>query len=725
MKQLLSSPRTGAVHVLDVPAPAVRANGILVQTMASLISAGTERAAIDFGQKSLVGKARSRPDLVRQVLDRARRDGFIEAARLALARLDQPAPAGYACAGIVLAAGPGATEFRPGDLVACAGAGYASHAEINYIPRNLAVHLPRRPSGQTISFEEAAFATLGAIALHGVRLARPQLGDRVAVIGLGLVGLLAGQILRAHGCRVLGIDPVPARRALAEQLGFAGTASPESALPHNLELTRGHGADIVIIAASAAGSDPVILAGELARDRATVVAIGATGLDLPRRSYYQKELSVVVSRSCGPGRYDPEFEEHGKDYPIGYVRWTERENLRAVLELIADRRVVVDALISARVPIEDAEDAYSLLDASGTLGVVLTYNREPYALKDAPRIDLAQRGGSVPGAVGVSLIGAGVFGRGVVLPALKTIPGINRRGIVTAGGVNARASGDRFGFAFCGSDADAVLADEGTRAVIITTRHDRHATLVERAVVSGKAVLVEKPLALSEAEVARLCRVVDEAAADGTPPLVMVGFNRRFAPIVRQLLDWRRRVAGPITVCYRVNAGTLPAGSWIANPSEGGGRLLGEVCHFVDLATVIAGAPVAQVFALGSAALGADEATVTLKFSDGSLASIVYVSSGDRSCSKERIEVYGGESIAVIDDFRRGWIVERGSRTRLGGWLGRQDKGHRAELAAFVEAVRHGTANPVPFEAAVATTRATLAIQESLSLGMPIDVTAC
>jgi predicted dehydrogenase len=303
------------------------------------------------------------------------------------------------------------------------------------------------------------------------------------------------------------------------------------------------------------------------------------------------------------------------------------------------------------------------------------------------------------------------------------MPGITRRGIVTAGGVNARASGDRFGFAFCGSDADAVFADDGTQAVIIATRHAQHASLVERAVVAGKAVFVEKPLALSETEVVRLCRVVDEAAAFGRPPLVMVGFNRRFAPIVRQVLEWRRRVAGPITVCYRVNAGKVPAGSWIANPSEGGGRLLGEVCHFVDLSTVIAGAPVDQVFAQGSAAPGADEVTVTLKFKDGSLASIVYVSSGDRSFSKERIEVFGGESTAVIDDFRRGCIVECGSRTRLGSWIGRQDKGHRAELSAFVRAVHDGTANPVPFEAAVASTRATLAIQESLTRGMPIDVT--
>ena len=478
----------------------------------------------------------------------------------------------------------------------------------------------------------------------------------------------------------------------------------------------------MIIAAAAEGSEPVILAGELARDRATVVAIGATGLDLPRRSYYQKELSVVVSRSYGPGRYDAEFEERGRDYPIGYVRWTERENLRAVLELVADGRVVVESLISARVTIEDAESAYSLLDTPGTLGVVLTYPVRPQELKLASRVDLAARGGSVQGAVGVSLIGAGAFGQGVLLPALKTIDGITRRGIVTAGGVNARSASDRFGFAFCASDADAVCADEETRAVIIATRHDQHAALVERAVAAGKAVFVEKPLALSEPELTRLCEVVDEAAAHGTPPLVMVGFNRRFAPIVRAVLDWRRRLAGPVTVTYRINAGKVPAGSWISNPSEGGGRLLGEVCHFVDLSTVIAGAPIAQVFAQGSAAQGADDATVTLKFEDGSLASIVYVSSGDRSFAKERVEVFGGESNAVIDDFRRGSIVERGSRTRLGGWMGRQDKGHRAGLSAFVQAVRSGAASPVPFHAAVASTRATLAIQESLTRGIPIDV---
>lgn len=725
MKQVIQSLRKGSIEVVDTPAPRLRAGGILVRTAASLVSPGTERAGRKFSKMGLLSKARSRPDLVSQVVAKARRDGIVDAVGAAFARLEQPQALGYASAGRVIAVGAEATGFAVGDRVACAGTGYAGHVQIAYVPKNLAVPIPSGPPRE-LSFDEASFAALGAVALHGVRLGQPQLGDRVAVIGLGLVGLLAGQILRANGCVVIGVEPEAARRALAIALGFDAAVAPDAAEETIQARTRGIGADLVLVAASSARSEPVHLAGRVARDRATVVAVGNVALDVPRRTFYRKELSIRVSRSYGPGRYDRNFEERGEAYPVGYVRWTERENMRAFLDLVADGRVRVEPLISARAPIEDAEAAYAHLDDPATLGIVFQYPGAPVESAPAERgaspsdvIRLRPAAAKASGTVGVSLIGAGTFAQQVLLPILARSGRIQLRGIVSEGGLTARSTGDRHGFQFCASDAAAVWRDAETDAVIVATRNRLHAALVREAIAAGKSVFVEKPVAVDAAELDTLVHALRAAEAPGGAR-VMAGFNRRFAPAVQRARAFMAAADVPVAITYRINAGRLPEESWLTDPAEGG-RIVSEVCHFVDTAACLAGSRVVEVTAAGGAGAN-DDLVATLRFANGSIATIAYVTSGDRSYSKERIEVFGGGRVAIIDDFRRGWLIADGGRTRLGGWLARPRKGHREELDAFFEAVRGGASLAPGFDEAIATTRATFAILESLARGGPVPI---
>jgi polar amino acid transport system substrate-binding protein len=721
--------RTGAVEVLDVAPPRLRGPGVLVRTAVSLISAGTERASSEFARASLLEKARSRPDLVEQVLRKVRRDGVAAAVAGVFERLDKPAAPGYATAGTVLAVAEGVSELAVGDRVACAGASYATHAEINYVPRNLVVPIPRRPSGDEVGFDEAAFTTTGAIALHGIRLAQPQLGDRAVVIGLGVIGLLAVQILRAHGCRVAAIDLDPARCVLAGALGADRSGRPEDAGSLVAAWTERRGADIVVVAAAAERSEPAILAADLARDKGRIVAIGATGLDLPRRTLYQKELSVVVSRSYGPGRYDPEYEEHGRDYPLSHVRWTERENMRAFLELVADDRVDLQPLISHRFAIDDGEQAYAALSGGPTLGVLLDYSAgvgEPPYADSQPRAagpDVIDRAAahsapaSQPARVRISAIGAGNFARSVLLPSLSRNARAQLRTIVASTGLSARAAADRFRFLSHSTSTGEIWNDPECDGVVVATRHDSHAEFVISALAADKPVFVEKPLCLTHEELDRIVRAVETRTTAGRAPFVMVGFNRRFAPAIQRV---RARMAGrSVSVVYRINAGRTAPGSWVGDRTQGGGRVVGEVCHFVDLCAFIAGSPILEVNAIRSAA-GEDDVVVSLRMADGSMATVAYLVEGSPTVSKERIEIFGGGDTIAIEDFRRVSINGRsGSPWQL---LGRQDKGHRAEMAAFVDAVARRTASPVPFESAVNSTRATFAILDSLATGHPVQV---
>jgi polar amino acid transport system substrate-binding protein len=712
VKQVLQHVRSRRLEVADLPEPGPRAGGVLVRNAASLISAGTEKMITDFAGKSLVGKARERPDLVRQVMDKVRKDGLAPTVQTVLSKLDQPIPLGYSCAGVVEAAGRGAEEFAVGDRVACAGMGYASHADVVFVPRNLAVRVP-----DGVSLEDAAYVTVGAIALQGVRIQAPLLGESVAVIGLGVLGQLAVQILRASGCRVLAIDLDPAKVRLALELGAeAAVVRTDDVAAAVSVFTGGRGMDGVIIAAATSSNDPVELAGEIARDRAVVTMVGATGMEVPRKPYYEKELQLRLSRSYGPGRYDPEYEEKGRDYPVGYVRWTERRNMEEFLRLVATGQVRPSALTTHRFPIERADEAYALIGGGGEPfgGVMLTY-----AERTAPAVRTLRLKPAAPlaGALGVGFVGAGNFARAVLLPRFEKAAGTALIGVSTSTGMNARSAGDRFGFRYATTDTAALLADADVHAVVVATRHASHARLAADALRAGKAVFVEKPLAIDEAGLREVL-----AAQAETGGVFTVGFNRRFSPLAAEV---RNAFAPglPLAITYRINAGAIPRDHWIHDPVEGGGRIIGEVCHFVDLCQFLTGDLPVEAFAhaVGGPEGGLhDTVAVTLRFAGGSVATIAYFATGDKSFAKERVEVFGGGTLAVLDDFREVEISRGGKRKKTRKMS--QDKGFDEEVAAFVAAARGG-ALPIPLADLVATTRATFAIEASLRTGQPAAVT--
>lgn len=720
MKQLLQSVSTGQSIVAEVPCPQLGRDEILVRVHASVVSAGTEKTAVVFAEKNVVQKAMARPDLVRQVLDKAKREGILATIKTVRNRLDTDLALGYSNAGTVIAVGDQVTGVSVGDRVACAGGGYASHAEIVRVPRNLAAVIP---SGKRyLSFNEAAFATVGAIAMHGVRLAQPQVGETVAVIGLGLIGLIAVQIAKAAGCRVVGMDVSAERCHLAQTLGCDAIAQDESSMHVAIAAaTEGSGADAVIITAATPSHGPVSLAGEVARHRGRVVVVGAVGLELPRKPYYDKELSFQISCSYGPGRYDPEYEEKGHDYPYGFVRWTEGRNLAAVLQLIADGKLDVQSLITHLFPIAEGDKAYELISgktAEPFLGVVLTYPDEP---SPARRIALpvAHRVFSAAGRVGIGLVGAGNFATGVLLPAMKKAGGIDLIGVCAATGVSARATGARFGFRYCTTDFEELLHDRIINTVVIATRHHLHAQQVVAALKAGKHVFCEKPLCINQGELDDVVSTYEQAQTAGRRLHLMVGFNRRFAPMAVELRDFMARAQEPLMMHYRVNAGYIPRNHWIQDMEQGGGRVLGEVCHFVDFLTFLASAPVksVQVAALPDGGrYQEDNLVATLTHENGSVGVVTYVANGDKTVPKERVEIFGAGCVGLLDDFRRLELTRNGRTRKSQSWL-RQDKGHVGELQAFAHAVASGDASPIPFAEIVNTTQTSLdillAIQQS------------
>jgi predicted dehydrogenase/threonine dehydrogenase-like Zn-dependent dehydrogenase len=711
MKQVVQDLRSSATSVIDVPVPQVRPGMALVRTAVSLVSSGTERMLVSFAGKSLVDKARSRPDLVRQVIDKVRREGLLTAFEAVQGRLDQPMPLGYASAGTIVAAGEGLSDLRVGDRVACAGGGYAVHAEYALVPHRLLARLP-----ENVDFESGAFATLGAIALHGVRLGELHVGENVAVIGLGLLGLLAGGIARAAGCRVFGVDLDPSRVDLARSLGLAA-AGREMAEEAGSAFSAGRGFDVVLICADTASDDPVALAGALARDRGRVVAVGAVGMSLPRKVYYEKELSFLVSRSYGPGRYDPSYEEGGLDYPYGFVRWTEGRNLQAVVDMLADGRLDVRRLITHRFEIARADQAYTLLrDApvSSYLGVLLTYPAATDSAGPRAQPDTRRQGA----AVRLGVLGAGNFATQVLLPAMKRQADWDAVAIASGSGLSAASAARRFGFSRAAASEAEILHDPAVNAVAVLTRHHLHAAQVAEALAAGKDVFCEKPLALSLDEVRQVRQAL---VASGR--LLQVGFNRRFAPLARAMRDFLARAGGPVSLAYRVNAGRLPASHWLRDPAIGGGRLIGEACHFVDLLAFLAGAPPTVVQAAGLRGTAADEDSfqLLLAFANGSSAALTYASEGDRAFPKERVEAFAGGGVAVLDDFRR-LETWRGGRRGVRRSLLRQDKGHAAEWTVFVQAVRQGGPPPIPYDDLFAVTLATFAGVEALRSGQPVPV---
>ena len=723
MKQVLQHARTGDIAVTDVPAPKLLPGCVLVRMAASLVSAGTERAACEFAGMNLLAKARARPDLVRDVVGKIRRDGIFPAVAAVRSRLDQPSALGYSSAGTVVGVGEDVTNLNVGDRVACAGASYAVHAEFACIPRLLAARIPL---DATVSFEEAAFTTLGAVALHGVRTADVKLGDVVAVIGLGLLGQLTVQVLKAAGCRVLGMDIAPERAELALRLGADNVSISRDGLRDLcLQYSGGHGADTVLITAETASSEPVDLAGEVARDRGVVVAVGTVGMDIQRKLYFEKELDFRISRSYGPGRYDAAYEQKGRDYPIGYVRWTETRNMEAFLQLLSQGKLDVKSLVTHRFPIERARGAYDLITGKvghPFLGVLITYPEQADASQALQFVE--KRTAPLAAAeksMAVGLLGAGNFAMTTLLPALQQLRAVKLVGVCAANGSHARHAAEKFGFRYCATEEQRVLDDPDVNTVVIATRHRLHGAQILAALEAGKHVFCEKPLCLNEID---LAEIVGAYAVSGGKVVLTVGFNRRFAPMAIKMRAFLRPIQEPLALHYRVNAGFIARDHWVNDPEQGGGRILGEVCHFVDFLTFLAGALPMEVQARSVTnfeTYSDDNVVISLRFANGSLGTISYLANGDRSYSKERVEVFGGGSVAVLEDFRRLELVRHGRKQTFRSRF-RPDKGHRAELEAFADAVLGRGQLPIPFDEIVSTTLATLQVVESRSSGHAVEV---
>lgn len=730
MRWVVQSYRTGKVELVEAPAPLASRGRVVVRTQASLVSVGTERYMLEMARKSLLGKALARPDLVRQLIAKAQTEGLAEAWQQAMGRLDTPVPLGYSSTGVVADVGPGVAGLAVGDRVACAGSGYAAHAELASVPANLCVKIP-----DGVDAEAAAFVALGGIALEAVRLARVGLGERVVVIGLGLLGQIAVQLLAAAGCHVIGMDPEPQKVVLALDHGAEAAVTDYGQLAALCQQrTAGHGADAVVVLAATSSNEPLARAAELCRERGRIVAAGLVGLEVPRKPFYDKELELVVSRAWGPGLYDLRYTEKGHDYPLAYARWTAQRNLEEFLAQVAKGAVRVDRLITHRFPFDRAVEAYELILAAREpyIGVLLTYPEATASAAAArvvwlaPRADgrelsaNGQRAAVGQDIVGVSLIGAGQYAKGTLLPALSGLSGVRLRGVVTASGLTARHAAAKFGFAYCATDHCQILDDPETILVIVATRHGAHARLAAAALAAGKHVFVEKPLAL---DLAQLRAVVSAARAHPAARL-LVGFNRRFSPFARWLKERFAGCAEPLAVHCTVNAGPVLPDHWTHDPEDGGGRIVGEVCHFVDLIQYLTGALPVRVYAETLSSPGyapSDNVAISLKMSNGALGSITYVAGGDKAHPRERVEVFGGGAVGVIDNFRAASFTRRGRRQQTRRWLG-VDRGHRAALAALLEAVRSGGPAPVVLDEHVATTLATFAIEESLRTGQPVAV---
>jgi predicted dehydrogenase/threonine dehydrogenase-like Zn-dependent dehydrogenase len=712
MLQVTQYQKTGELRVEELPVPRLRPGGVLVRNVCSLISAGTERTSVEIAQASMLGKARSRPDLVRQVLDTAKREGVVATYRKVQTRLDNYKELGYSSAGVVLESDvPG---LAPGDRVACAGTAY--HAEVVSVSKNLVTPIP-----DGVEFEEAAFVALGAIALQGVRQAGLGLGERVAVVGLGVLGLITVQLLKAQGCRVIGLDIDERTFDLARALGCDDCVPNDAGAAAAIEsFTRGHGTDAVLITASTRSNQPLELALEVARPASVIVVVGAVGMDVPRSPFYEKELELRIARSYGPGRYDPAYEEDGIDYPIGYVRWTENRNMEAALALVAERRVDVKALLTHRFPIERALEAYDLITGKSderSLGVVLEYPERPGGRERRVAVAPAEAVAPVS-ELAVGFVGAGNFAQSYLLPPLVKA-GVPLAGVATSGSVSAQSVARKFGFGFAATDPAEVLSDEAVTAVFVATRHDSHARYVTEALRRGKHVFVEKPLAVTREQLAEVRAAAE--AAEGR--YLAVGFNRRFSPPFRDIAEFFAGRREPLAVTYRMNAGRFTSSSWIQAEGQGG-RIVGEGCHVVDVFAALTGARPVRVVAAATETpnvevVGEDTASVVVAYDDGSIATLLYVANGADGLAKEYCEVSAGGRTAVMDDFREVTFHDGRSRKRRrykGG------KGHTEEVDQFLEVVRGRAAPAFSLQSLVDTTAVTFAAVEAIRTRAAVEL---
>jgi predicted dehydrogenase/threonine dehydrogenase-like Zn-dependent dehydrogenase len=717
LKQIFQSFRTGQTILEDVPCPRALPGHVLIRTHATLISPGTERMLVEFGKGSLLSKARQQPDKVRQVIDKARSDGLLPTLEAVQAKLDHLIPLGYCNVGTVVDVGSGVADFSIGDRVVSNGA----HAEMIVRPVNLCCKIPER-----VSDDDAAFTVVAAIALQGVRLAQPTLGECVVVSGLGLIGLLTVQLLRAHGCRVLGIDIDPAKLDMARSFGaeVLHLTDEASVLSAAHGFSRGRGVDAVIITASTRSNEPVHQAARVCRKRGRIVLVGVTGLELSRDDFYEKELTFQVSCSYGPGRYDPNYEEGGQDYPAGFVRWTAQRNFEAALDMMADGRLVATQLVSHRFSLASYDAAYAALQNDRPLGIVIEYPSEPGAEPRLYRRSVTVAAASAQPRARLAFIGAGNHASRSLMPAFaETRAGMSA--VIANSGVNAVQAARKFKIAEVSTDLATTLRRPDIDAVVIATRHDSHASLILQALSHGKHVFVEKPLCTTFDQLSEIERAYAALQDRGEGVTFLVGFNRRFAPHVVRMQSLLAGSTAPKAIVITVNAGAIPSSHWTQDADIGGGRIIGEACHYIDLARFLAGAAITSVSAcgLGTRAAGpADNATIALRFADGSMAQVIYLANGHRAFPKERVEVFTAGRVLQLDNFRIlrgfGWSGFRTMR------LWRQDKGINACAAAFVDAIADGRPSPIPAAEVFEVAQATLEAADQLARGEDTNLSA-
>jgi predicted dehydrogenase/threonine dehydrogenase-like Zn-dependent dehydrogenase len=711
MQQVLLNTATGKTSLIEAPIPSLQEGQVLIQTRCTLISAGTERMLVDFGRASMIEKARQQPDKVNMIFDKVRTDGLMAAIDAVRSKLDQPLALGYCNVGTVIETGKDANQFRPGDRVVSNGC----HAGVVSVPKNLCALIP-----DNVEDESAVFTVLGAIGLQGMRLAQPTLGETVVVTGLGLIGLMTVQMLRAQGCRVIGIYYDPQRVEMARKFGAHGlhASGSEDVVARAVDFSRGRGVDAVIITASTASSDPVSQAAKMCRKRGRIVLVGVTGLNLARQDFYEKEITFQVSCSYGPGRYDASYEKKGQDYPVGFVRWTEQRNFEAVLDLMASNALSVTPLITHRFLAERADEAYSLLTRDEpSLGIVMEFT-EASSSNQRRAVVLDGTRSFAPGVKPVvGCIGAGNYGGRKLIPELAKA-GASLHTIVTTNGLNAVHYGKKFGFANASTNTVELFAQKEINTLVVATRHDSHARFASEALRNGRHVYVEKPLALNRDELTEVETAYAEAAVRGAAPILLVGFNRRFSPHVQCMREMLRGTQGPKSLSLLMNAGTVPPEHWTQDTRIGGGRILGEACHFIDLARFLVGARIVRANADAmrdgnSVAPSRDTAQISLEFEDGSIASIQYYANGHKSFPKERIEVFASGRILQLENFRvlRGFGCPGFRRF----WTWRQDKGHAACVEAFLRAVGSGGPSPIPVEEIFEVSRVAIEVAENLS----------
>jgi polar amino acid transport system substrate-binding protein len=712
MKALLEDLKTGEIISCEVPPPELRPGGILVRTHFSAISAGTERVKVETGEKSLIQKALARPDLVKQVIQHARQNGVVEAYRKVQAKLDSLSTMGYSAAGVVLEVAEGVSEFRRGDRVACGGGGYANHCEINFVPRNLAAKVP-----DAVPLDVASLTTIAAIAMQGLRQSGVVFGETVAVIGAGLVGAITMQLARAAGCRVIALDLNPSRVERASSFGahFSILAN-DPAVAIRVRQFAEHGVDAAIITAATHSAAPVELAAEICRDRGAIVIVGDVGMGVSRAHMYHKELRIIMSRSYGPGRYDPHYEEEGQDYPVGFVRWTEKRNMEAVLALAASQSLDFSPFLEKTYPVDAGAHAYKEILGGGAYTAIISYGQADDGTATAPPVSVtsttAARAGKLD-VLRVGCIGAGGFARSIIFPALRANKHVAFESVATSSGVAAESA--RRGFRFARAETPAALLENPlVDAVFVLSRHDSHARYVGEALSRDKRVFVEKPLAINLEEVGEIERIYDSRRTAGHAPFLMVGFNRRFAPATEKLQAFFAQRREPMLVHVRVNAGFQSADSWV---HADGGRIVGEFCHFIDWARAVIGKHIQSVEARAlpdSGRYHEDNISATLTFADGSIANLLYLANGDPSVPKEYFEVFCEGAVARLDDFS---TLTLARRSKVEKFRFAHDKGHSREIDLTLEAMISGGPSPIPFEELIEVTQAALAVRKAIFAG--------